>query len=257
MKPCCRLLIYRRKPGFFGFSSPKWQCSFSKNSTNSNQNRTYCSQPSGNLGAQCVADHTHKHFRRQYTSWGNSRIFLEKFNGGIVRNANSFAVKALPHIRNKSSRTEAGVNDKNPDSIYGRGGIDVKPLIEKIDEEENVDKDNKERKAVGEVDNVNNESSVSSNEAEAVSTRGVGKEAEKEAWKVLANAIVTYCGSPVGTMAANDPTDTQPLNYDQVFIRDFVPSALAFLLKGDKEIVKNFLLHNLQLQVINCLVLFT
>ncbi|KAL8114997.1 hypothetical protein AgCh_021715 [Apium graveolens] len=243
MKPCCRLL----KPRFFGFSSPKRQCSFSKNSTNSNQNRTYLSQPSGNLGAQCVVDHTHKPFRRQYTSWGNSRIFLEKINGGIVRNDNCFAVKALPHIRNKSSRTEAG-NEKNPENVYGRGGIDVKPLIEKIDKEENEYKENKDCKAVGEVDNVNIESSVSSSEDEAVSTRGVGKEAEKEAWKVLANAIVTYCGSPVGTMAANDPTDTQPLNYDQVFIRDFIPSALAFLLKGDKEIVKNFLLHNLQLQ---------
>ncbi|KAF3453930.1 hypothetical protein FNV43_RR04371 [Rhamnella rubrinervis] len=54
--------------------------------------------------------------------------------------------------------------------------------------------------------------------------------------------------NPVGTMAANDPNDKQPLNYDQVFIRDFVPSALAFLLKGEGEIVRNFLLHTLQLQ---------
>ncbi|KAK8689327.1 hypothetical protein V6N13_088048 [Hibiscus sabdariffa] len=52
----------------------------------------------------------------------------------------------------------------------------------------------------------------------------------------------------VGTVAANDPGDKQPLNYDQVFIRDFVPSALAFLLGGEGEIVKNFLLHTLQLQ---------
>ncbi|KFK37997.1 hypothetical protein AALP_AA3G056600 [Arabis alpina] len=51
-----------------------------------------------------------------------------------------------------------------------------------------------------------------------------------------------------GTMAANDPTDTAPLNYDQVFIRDFIPSGLAFLLKGETEIVRNFLLHTLQLQ---------
>ncbi|KAJ0092988.1 hypothetical protein Patl1_24817 [Pistacia atlantica] len=52
----------------------------------------------------------------------------------------------------------------------------------------------------------------------------------------------------VGTVAANDPADKQPLNYDQVFIRDFAPSALAFLLNGEGEIVKNFLLHTLQLQ---------
>jgi hypothetical protein len=28
----------------------------------------------------------------------------------------------------------------------------------------------------------------------------------------------------VGTIAACDPNDASPLNYDQVFIRDFVPS---------------------------------
>ncbi|GLJ10025.1 hypothetical protein SUGI_0120510 [Cryptomeria japonica] len=72
---------------------------------------------------------------------------------------------------------------------------------------------------------------------------------EKEAWKLLRDAVVNYCGSPVGTVAANDPSDgTTPLNYDQVFIRDFVPSALAFLLRGESEIVRNFLLHTLQLQ---------
>lgn len=71
---------------------------------------------------------------------------------------------------------------------------------------------------------------------------------EKEAWDLLRDAVVTYCGEPVGTIAANDPTDPHPLNYDQVFIRDFIPSAVAFLLKGETEIVRNFLLHTLQLQ---------
>eukprot|EP00249_Psilotum_nudum_P021603 c28169_g2_i1 orf=2-1180(-) len=71
---------------------------------------------------------------------------------------------------------------------------------------------------------------------------------EKEAWKLLRSAVVSYCGNPVGTIAANDSTDPDPLNYDQVFIRDFVPSALAFLLKGEIDIVRNFLLHTLQLQ---------
>ena len=74
-------------------------------------------------------------------------------------------------------------------------------------------------------------------------------EVEKEAWKLLQKALVTYCDTPVGTVAANDDSGKDsPLNYDQVFIRDFIPSALAFLLKGDHEIVKNFLLHTLQLQ---------
>ncbi|KAM0001704.1 putative six-hairpin glycosidase superfamily, glycosyl hydrolase family 100 [Helianthus debilis subsp. tardiflorus] len=73
-------------------------------------------------------------------------------------------------------------------------------------------------------------------------------EVEKEAWRLLRDSVVTYCGNPVGTLAACDPGDKTPLNYDQVFIRDFVPSALAFLLKGEGEIVRNFLLHTLQLQ---------
>lgn len=71
---------------------------------------------------------------------------------------------------------------------------------------------------------------------------------EKEAWQFLRDAIVYYCGSPVGTIAANDPTESSALNYDQVFIRDFIPSAMAFLLGGEHEIVRNFLLHTLQLQ---------
>ncbi|MCI27313.1 alkaline/neutral invertase CINV2-like, partial [Trifolium medium] len=74
-------------------------------------------------------------------------------------------------------------------------------------------------------------------------------EIEKEAWKLLRGAVVTYCGNPVGTVAANDPADKQPLYYDQVLIRDFVPSALTFLLNGEGEIIKNFLLNTLQLQV--------
>jgi hypothetical protein len=83
---------------------------------------------------------------------------------------------------------------------------------------------------------------------EAVKSREESPE-EKEAWWLLSRAVVNYCGSAVGTVAANDPSTSQMLNYDQVFIRDFVPSAIAFLLKGEGDIVKNFLLHTLQLQV--------
>lgn len=79
---------------------------------------------------------------------------------------------------------------------------------------------------------------------------------EDEAWELLRAAIVYYCGSPVGTIAANDPTDPNVLNYDQVFIRDFIPSGIAFLLKGEYDIVRNFLLHTLQLQVIFIFSLF-
>ncbi|KAK2999155.1 hypothetical protein RJ639_024518, partial [Escallonia herrerae] len=69
-----------------------------------------------------------------------------------------------------------------------------------------------------------------------------------EAWEILRESMVYYCGSPIGTIAANDPTSPSVLNYDQVFIRDFIPSGIAFLLKGEYEIVRNFILYTLQLQ---------
>ncbi|KAL5733659.1 hypothetical protein ACOSP7_033003 [Xanthoceras sorbifolium] len=71
---------------------------------------------------------------------------------------------------------------------------------------------------------------------------------EDEAWDLLRDSMVYYCGSPIGTIAANDPTSSNVLNYDQVFIRDFIPSGIAFLLKGEHDIVRNFILHTLQLQ---------
>lgn len=69
----------------------------------------------------------------------------------------------------------------------------------------------------------------------------------KEAWERLEKSIIYYQGQPVGTFAANDP-NMDALNYDQCFIRDFVPSALAFLMKGQSEIVRNFLKITLALQ---------
>lgn len=81
--------------------------------------------------------------------------------------------------------------------------------------------------------------------------RIAGNSIEDEAWELLRESMVYYCGSPVGTIAAKDPTSSTAdvLNYDQVFIRDFIPSGIAFLLKGEYEIVRNFILHTLQLQV--------
>lgn len=71
---------------------------------------------------------------------------------------------------------------------------------------------------------------------------------EDEAWNLLRASIVYYCGNPIGTIAANDPSAASSLNYDQIFIRDFIPSGMAFLLKGEYDIVRNFILHTLQLQ---------
>ena len=73
---------------------------------------------------------------------------------------------------------------------------------------------------------------------------------EDEAWNLLRDSIVYYCNNPIGTIAANDPSSSSMLNYDQVFIRDFIPTGIAFLLKGEYDIVRNFILYTLQLQVI-------
>ncbi|KAK8588082.1 hypothetical protein V6N12_022539 [Hibiscus sabdariffa] len=74
----------------------------------------------------------------------------------------------------------------------------------------------------------------------------------EEAWETLQKSYVYYKGRPVGTLAAMDPT-AEALNYNQVFVRDFVSSGLVCLMRpadagGDPEIVKNFLLKILHLQ---------
>ncbi|AFY77428.1 MAG: glycoside hydrolase 100 family protein [Hydrococcus sp. C42_A2020_068] len=68
------------------------------------------------------------------------------------------------------------------------------------------------------------------------------------AWKALEDSIIYYCDRPVGTVAARDPS-VEALNYDQCFIRDFVPSALVFLFNGQTEIVRHFLIQTLKLQI--------
>ncbi|KAE8037482.1 hypothetical protein FH972_010068 [Carpinus fangiana] len=82
---------------------------------------------------------------------------------------------------------------------------------------------------------------------DALHTGGVNL-IEDEAWNLLRDSIVYYCNNPIGTIAANDPSSSSILNYDQVFIRDFIPSGIAFLLKGEYDIVRNFILYTLQLQ---------
>jgi len=65
--------------------------------------------------------------------------------------------------------------------------------------------------------------------------------------RVLDQSVVFYRGSPVGTSAAVDRTPVAE-NYRECFIRDFVPSALIYLLTGRTEIVRNFLQTVLQLR---------
>ncbi|MBD2775925.1 glycoside hydrolase 100 family protein [Iningainema tapete] len=70
---------------------------------------------------------------------------------------------------------------------------------------------------------------------------------ETQAWEALEKTIIYYKGRPVGTVAAYD-VSVEALNYDQCFVRDFVSSALIFLIKGRTDIVRNFLEVTLKLQ---------
>lgn len=74
----------------------------------------------------------------------------------------------------------------------------------------------------------------------------------------LQQSIITYHGRQIGTVASMNHLASeedmgtpvrQELNYDQCFIRDFIPSGLAFLMQGEREIVRNFLEVTLGLQV--------
>lgn len=57
---------------------------------------------------------------------------------------------------------------------------------------------------------------------------------------ILDEAILYYNGEPVGVAAALD-TSGVLANYEECFVRDFVPSALVFLMDGKADIVRNFL----------------
>lgn len=69
----------------------------------------------------------------------------------------------------------------------------------------------------------------------------------EEAKSELEKSIIYYKGHPIGTVAARD-SEVKAVNYDQCFVRDFVASALAFLMDGRTEIVRNFLVETLTLQ---------
>ena len=67
------------------------------------------------------------------------------------------------------------------------------------------------------------------------------------AFDLLHNSIITYRGDPVGTSAACDPNPVAA-NYTECFVRDFVPSALVFLMRDQPAIVRNFLTTVMQLR---------
>ena len=76
----------------------------------------------------------------------------------------------------------------------------------------------------------------------------VGKETiEQQANRLLEKSIIYYRQKPVGAVAAAD-SEREALNYDQCFIRDFIPAALVFLIQGKTDIVYNFLTETVVLQ---------
>ncbi|XP_027160810.1 alkaline/neutral invertase A, mitochondrial-like [Coffea eugenioides] len=250
MKPCCRVLISRKISPFLGIPLPNSHQFFAPNSSAFQFNQSLHTAPKTRIAnLQSILKENQQPFFAPSSTRGQSRIFSSSCLCGKLSHRGLYVIARVASVRNYSTSVETRVNDKNFERIYVQGGLNVKPLVvEKIDLDENIVSNEEPNVKVGE-DSLDDKSSDGLSSVEAV--KNVGREqseVDKEAWRLLENAVVSYCGSPVGTLAANDPNDKLPLNYDQVFIRDFVPSALAFLLKGDSEIVRNFLLHTLQLQ---------
>lgn len=257
MKPCCKILISYKGSSIFGFSLPKFNNnSIINNNLSKSQWKGFhcCNSSNGSeiIGYKCVVNPNRRAFTVCDSNCGQSPVFTSSLHvhRGSVRGV-LVIPKVASNFRNHSTSVDAHVNETGFERIYIQGGLNVKPLvIEKIETGNNVVKEEKESHRVeinGSAVNIDYFKSLNETTPEI---EGEVSEIEKEAWKLLRRAIVSYCGNLVGTVAANDPADKQPLNYDQVFIRDFVPSALAFLLSGEVEIVKNFLLHTLQLQVL-------
>jgi len=62
----------------------------------------------------------------------------------------------------------------------------------------------------------------------------------QSAYELLNRSLIFFQGKPVGTAAACDQS-VVAANYNECFVRDFVPSALVFLMNGQHQIVRNFL----------------
>jgi len=62
----------------------------------------------------------------------------------------------------------------------------------------------------------------------------------QSAYELLKRSLIYYQGKPVGTAAACDER-VVAANYNECFVRDFVPSAMVFLMSGQHDIVRHFL----------------
>ncbi|KAM0988052.1 hypothetical protein ACFX13_012276 [Malus domestica] len=258
VRPCCRIITgygYRGS-SIFGSGQPKLNRKVTGNLSKlrSRSHDRGCS--SQTVRYIRVIDPNRRDFSGFDSNWGRSRVYTENSRVGCRRGSSRRrGVLVIPNvasdIRNHSTSVESQVKGKTSfESIYIQGGLNVKPLVVERIETDCGDVVKEEESRV-EVNSSNVNVNVNVGNSKGLNDNKVERELsdiEEEAWRLLRDSVVSYCGNPVGTLAATDPADKTPLNYDQVFIRDFVPSALAFLLNGDAEIVKNFLLHTLQLQ---------
>ncbi len=69
----------------------------------------------------------------------------------------------------------------------------------------------------------------------------MSKKILKSAYQLLEDSIIYFEGKPIGTVAATGFKGLAAANYEECFIRDFVPSAMVFLADGRFDIVRNFL----------------
>lgn len=69
----------------------------------------------------------------------------------------------------------------------------------------------------------------------------------QSAYELLEKSLIYYRGQAVGTAAACDES-VVAANYNECFVRDFVPSALVFLMNGRHDIVRNFLVTVMQIR---------
>lgn len=235
MKPSPKILIGYKNSLFFA------RCHHTLTMSMSDNNFTKCGINLDHNTMHCPFHKRIMHGSQQVFGLPSSSFGQARKRGVSAITRVDFNFKAR---RDFSRIIEKRVDD-NGEMVYVKGGMNVKPIVVESDDKDEDDDDVEEESRLkgGEEDEKTENSGGLKNVEEET-------EVEKEAWKLLQEALVTYYDSPVGTVAANDSDSEQALNYDQVFIRDFIPSALAFLLKGEKEIVKNFLLYTLQLQVI-------
>lgn len=243
MKPYCRVLTSCRNSSIFKFPSSRPNHFIADNSSkfqfNSDHSRSFHCYSVQFLGKKCGTHLNRRTFRLSDPNWGHIRVYRSCSGVRGVRKGVLVISNGASDFRKHSTSVESHVNDKGFESTYINGGLNAASLVL-----ERIEKGHVDQEPILKF----KDPDVNFDHSDGLDKREVS-EIEKEAWALLRSAVVNYCGNPVGTIAANDPGDKQTLNYDQVFIRDFVPSGLAFLLKGEGEIVKNFLLHTLQLQV--------